>query len=148
IFIMILAIWAFRLYPKGSAQRQISFITFILMILEAALGAALVLKGLVGENATIYRLTVMTFHQINRLLLVGSTVIWSIFSRFPALPFSSRKLFTQHWVWLVFILIPATGAWAALANTLFPSLSLTDGLMKDFDFTSPWILRLRIVHPI
>ncbi len=147
VFVAILMIWTYRLFPKRSAQRQISLITFILMIFEAGLGAALVLRGLVGENATIYRLVVMTFHQINSLLLVGSSVTWALFSRFPGLQFSWKKLFTHHRVWIVFILIPATGAWAALANTLFPSLTLADGLMKDFDLSAPWVLRLRIVHP-
>lgn len=148
LFVAALTVWAFRLFPKKSAQRQIAMSTFILMIVEAGLGAALVLQGLVGENATLYRLFVMTFHQINSLLLVGSTVILALFTQLPSFHFQWRQLFTNRWVWVIFMLIPATGAWAALANTLFPSESLSDGLLKDFAAASPWILRLRVAHPI
>lgn len=148
IFVAVLTVWAFRLFPRKSAQRQIAITTFILMIIEAGLGAALVLKGLVGENATIFRLFVMTFHQINSLLLVGATVILAIFTGRESFSFQWKSLFRSKWTWILFMLIPATGAWAALANTLFPSLNLTEGLLKDFATGSPWILRLRVAHPL
>lgn len=148
IIVLVLTIWAFRIFPKNSAQRQIALATFILMIIEAGLGAALVLKGLVGENATIFRLLVMTFHQVNSLLLVGATVILAIFTSQSAFQFRWVNLFKSKWVWILFISIPATGAWAALANTLFPSLNLAEGFAKDFAAGSPWILRLRVAHPV
>jgi heme A synthase len=37
---------------------------------------------------------------------------------------------------------------AALTNMLFPSGTLTEGLAKDFDASSHYLLRLRISHPI
>ncbi len=42
----------------------------------------------------------------------------------------------------------ATGAVAALADTLFPSASLAEGFVEDFEATSTALTRLRIVHPI
>jgi cytochrome c oxidase assembly protein subunit 15 len=48
----------------------------------------------------------------------------------------------------LFILIPATGAWAALSNTLFPSADLLQGLADDLSSSGPWILKLRIIHPL
>ncbi|MFN8789838.1 MAG: COX15/CtaA family protein [Bdellovibrionales bacterium] len=149
IFVAALMIQALRLFPRGSTQRVAAILTFILMIIEAALGAALVLKGLVGENATLYRLFVMTFHQINSLLLVGSTVVWAHLTAGPVFPWTELKGQLRAFSPLaLFVLIPATGAWAALANTLFPSLNLTEGLQKDFAPDSPWILRLRVAHPL
>ncbi len=152
IFVLALTIIAFRVFPKKSAARQVAVATFILMIIEALLGAALVLKGLVGENATIFRLSVMTLHQMNSLLLTGSTVILALVTQ-PArnpltLQVSWQGLLAQGSNWIIFMLIPATGAWAALANTLFPSQTLQEGLQKDLASDSPWILKLRIVHPI
>jgi heme A synthase len=37
---------------------------------------------------------------------------------------------------------------AALSSTLFPAISLTEGLRQDFSETSHFLLRLRISHPI
>ena len=149
LFVAALMIQALRIFPRGSAQRAAAILTFVLMIIEAALGAALVLKGLVGENATLYRLFVMTFHQINSLLLVGSTVIWAHLTARSVFPWTDLKGRLRPFSPLaLFVCIPATGAWAALANTLFPSLNLAEGLQKDFASDSPWILRLRVVHPL
>lgn len=151
IFVTILFVLSYKAFCPQSAGRKVALATFVLMMIEALLGAALVLKGLVGENATIFRLVVMTFHQINSLLLVGSTVILSLVAspemelKLPL--FSWKKLFQSAPSLVTFILIPATGAWAALANTLFPSQSLSEGLLKDFQSDSPWILRLRLAHP-
>lgn len=178
IFVSALYILSFRVFPKNSFGRKVAFSTFLLMVIEALLGAALVLKGLVGENATLFRLVVMTLHQINSLLLVGSTVVLSFVSSKSEEPTPQRNgegelklamsdtpstahalkaiVFTANWrnlfqsapSLLLFIMIPATGAWAALANTLFPSSSLQAGILQDLAGAAPWILRLRVVHPI
>lgn len=152
IFVAGLAFAAFRIFPPGTGARKAALTTFFLMVIEALLGAALVLKGLVGQNATVFRLVVMTLHQVNSLLLVGSTVVWAVAVNQKVLPFtfnfSWKKLFSAGAFALAFILIPASGAWAALANTLFPSFSLAEGLAQDFSAGTPWILKLRVLHPI
>lgn len=152
IFVGILFVVAIRRFRKGTAARQIAFATFFLMIVEALLGAALVVRGLVGENATVYRVVMMTLHQMNSLFLVASTVLWAQLThpkRNPeTLRISWRELLLSGYNSVIFMFIPTTGAWAALANTLFPSRSLTDGIAKDFMPGTPWILKLRIVHPI
>lgn len=136
-------------FPKNSLQSLLGFSTLILMFIEAALGAALVLKGLVGENATLFRLFAMTLHQVNSLLLVGSTVALACsLSRQAVLSWDLKKLFLHRGLLVLFILIPATGAWAALSNTLFPSADLLQGLADDLSSDSPWILKLRVIHPL
>lgn len=137
-----------KYFPPASQQRTWGLATLILMLIEAGLGAALVLKGLVGENATVFRLIVMTLHQVNSLLLVGSTVGLALVTAKPAIfQVDWKKLFLHRGLLLVFILIPATGAWAALSNTLFPSTDLIQGLTDDLSPNSPWILKLRFFHP-
>jgi heme A synthase len=42
----------------------------------------------------------------------------------------------------------ATGAIAALADTLFPAESLVHGLRADFDATAHFLTRLRTIHPV
>jgi heme A synthase len=46
------------------------------------------------------------------------------------------------------LFVGVSGSMAALTNMLFPSASLSEGLAKDFDVSSNYLLRLRIVHPI
>lgn len=136
-------------FPQNSLQRLLALSTLILMFIEAALGAALVLKGLVGINATLFRLSVMTLHQVNSLLLVGSTVALAcVMSHASIFKWELKKLFLHRGLLVLFIMIPATGAWAALSNTLFPSVDLLKGLADDFNSHGPWILKLRIIHPL
>ena len=138
-----------KYFPPASAQRAWGLSTLVLMFIEAGLGAALVLKGLVGENATVFRLIVMTLHQVNSLLLVGSTVGLALVSAKPTFfHMDLKKLLLHRGLLFVFILIPATGAWAALSNTLFPSTDLIQGLTDDLSSDSPWILKLRLFHPV
>src|SRR4029078_9006988 len=46
------------------------------------------------------------------------------------------------------LVVGVSGSMAALTNMLFPSASLTEGIAKDFDASSHYLLRLRVSHPI
>ena len=46
------------------------------------------------------------------------------------------------------LLIAATGAVTALADTLFPSESVIAGITEDFSPTASWFTRVRILHPV
>jgi cytochrome c oxidase assembly protein subunit 15 len=45
------------------------------------------------------------------------------------------------------ILVGVSGSMAALGDTLFPASSLQAAFAQDFAASSPWLLRLRLVHP-
>ena len=45
------------------------------------------------------------------------------------------------------ILLGVSGAIAALGDTLFPAVSLAEGIRQDFSSTAHLLLRLRILHP-
>ena len=49
---------------------------------------------------------------------------------------------------VVMIIIGATGSLNALADTIFPSESVTGDLAEKFGPTAPMLSRLRIVHPV
>ena len=133
-----------KIFPKEHLARKIGFWTLFFMLTEALLGAKLVLFKLVGSNDSFFRLFAMTLHQINSLLLVGSTVIWALLSQQSV----SHTLQFRKKYYYAFILVAVTGAWAALSTTLFPSEGLLSGLSQDFSRDSHFILRLRILHPI
>lgn len=141
-------------------RRTMNAVLFF-MITEALLGAKLVLFGLVGMNASWGRTFAMSLHQINSLLLTGA-VAWLAFEAGAMKPTAAtaptgrrptstegRKFGGPVWLTtIIFGVIAVTGAWAALAGTLFPSESLRDGLVKDFAPDAHHLLRLRVLHPL
>lgn len=141
-----------------------SFWVLVFMITEALLGAKLVIFRLVSLNDSVWRLVVMSLHQLNSFLLVAFTVRLFCSTFEPKLvksflmeqkkvspdssPEKELKTFFGFPVPLFLIIALAmTGAWAALSTTLFPSVSLVDGLVKDFANDSHYLLKLRVTHP-
>ena len=86
----------------------------------------------------------MIFHQLNSFLLSGAT-----FLLFIALNKEPLSLKINNKIpYFIFILIPVSGAIAALSATLFPTTSLWQGIINDFSNSSHPFLRLRIIHPL
>ena len=133
--------WAFGRKNTPQKTRYLAWVLFILMIIEAGLGALLVKKNLVTVNDSVERLIVMSLHQLNSFLLTGVTFIFSL-SFYKKINFKVSKFS------LLFLLICTTGAIAALSSTLFPSISLLEGIIKDFNEDSHIFLKLRILHPL
>lgn len=133
-----------------------SFWVLIFMITEALLGAKLVIFKLVNLNDSLWRVIVMSLHQLNSFLLVGFTVRllcaaleYKWFPELSVLSANKKPERMQKNKYLLMILVLAmTGAWAALSTTLFPSVSLLEGFIKDFAMDSHSILKIRITHPI
>ena len=71
ILVLILLIWGLRSYAKGSYQR-IGFIgAAIFIIVEALLGAGLVLFHLVEENSSVLRALAISIHLLNTFILLA-----------------------------------------------------------------------------
>jgi heme A synthase len=151
IAVVILAIWAFRAFPKKHILRKMAFASLVFIILEALLGAGLVLTGNTAEALTPARPFWMAGHLINTFTLVAllSLTAWfagggNVFSF--NVPRKTLILLTLG-VLGVF-LVGMSGSTAALSSMLFPSTTLAEGFAKDFSDTSHFLLRLRISHPI
>ena len=145
-----LVIGARRAFPAGHRARTWAAAAFVFMLIEAAVGAGLVLLGLVENNASALRAAYIVVHLTNTMLLVAAmtgTVWWS--GQPAAVPppaiHRSRGLFITL---VVMILVAATGAIVALGDTLFPATSLAQGFAADLDATSHFLVRLRVFHPI
>ncbi len=124
--------------------RKLSWYLLALMITEALLGALLVKGELVSTNDSISRLVVMIFHQLNSFLLTGVT-----FLLYLNLKTEVRPIHFKSWKPFVFFLTLAiSGAVAALSVTLFPSISVLNGILQDFSGDSHLFVRLRILHPL
>jgi heme A synthase len=146
--VVILALWFFE---KGTITRRFAILSGGFLILEALLGAALVLYGWVDADISAGRLVVVPLHLINTFLLLGSLAVtawWG--SGFPP-PSGQVGRSTKRWLivgGLVLLVLGATGALNALADTVFPSESLVGDLSEKFGSTAPLLSKLRIIHPI
>ncbi len=143
--IVIFIFFQLRKFSLSTRLQKINGLLVALMISEALIGALLVKGRLVTENDSILRLFVMAFHQLNSFLLTGVTYL--IYLNLKAGPHVPLQIRNKKYL-LLFLLLPLTGAIASLSTTLFPTISLWQGLMEDFSSNHHLFIRLRILHPL
>ncbi|MDE0119741.1 MAG: COX15/CtaA family protein [Bdellovibrionales bacterium] len=152
IMVIWLFIWSFLKFPFRHPVSKSVLCIFLFTISEALIGAGLVLAGLTGDNTSPARVLVMNLHLLNSVLLVSSLFIcWRLslgkkFSFFNRMNEGSDRLSKALFLF-VFFLIAFFGSVSSLASSLFPSPSLLEGLALDFNPDSPWLIRLRWLHP-
>ncbi|HWV39109.1 MAG TPA: COX15/CtaA family protein [Vulgatibacter sp.] len=151
LLVVAVVVFARRAFPKGHAARSGAWASLALMIVEALLGAGLVLFGLVENDDSIARAVAMALHLVNTLLLLGAltlTAYWASGGRRPIL----RGHGVAGWMILAslaaMLVLGASGAVTALGDTLFPAGSLREGIAQDFSPTAHILLRLRVLHPL
>lgn len=148
VAVVVLAVWAFRIYPRGHRVRRAASWSLIIILIEALLGAGIVLLEYVEANQSWGRAAYLCAHLTNTLLLVSALALtawlprmgtekrfWPLSGRFKA-------------AFGVLLLSCVTGAIAALGDTVFPATSLTEGMRSEFAAEAPALLRLRLVHPV
>jgi cytochrome c oxidase assembly protein subunit 15 len=146
--VVVLALWFFK---KGNRIRKAAVISGVFLVLEALLGAALVIFGWVDADISAGRLVVVPLHLINTFLLLGSLAVtawWG--SGFPQ-PSGHADRSTKRILILggvVILILGVSGALNALADTVFPSESVLGDLSEKFGPTAPLLSRLRIIHPV
>lgn len=139
----------FRAFPKGHPARFASVLSAVFLVIEALVGAGLVLLELVVDNASIARGYWMGGHLANTFILLGCMALNVWFG------WEDRKpVLSGPWAWkfaaalLLLLAVGVAGAVAALGNTLFPAESLAEGLRMDAAQQSHILVRLRVWHPI
>jgi cytochrome c oxidase assembly protein subunit 15 len=148
--IIVLAAWVFWKRPSGDRSRSGAIAVVVLLVTEALLGAALVLGGYVEKNASNARVAMQCIHFTNTMLLIAALTLtaWWIGHRPRKPAFRAAKGNLVATAILLTIAVGATGAVAALADTLFPSTSLHTAFVDDFAATAPLIIRTRWIHPV
>lgn len=150
LLILLVTFLAHRWSEKGDEIRLATKLLLFFVITESLLGAKLVIFGLVGTNDSFFRALSMSLHLINSLLLMAvSYYAWVV----AGAQLRLRRPTRQEWSIITlgasgFFIICMTGAFAALSNTLFPSLSLAQGLAEDLARDAHWLIRARMAHPI
>jgi cytochrome c oxidase assembly protein subunit 15 len=142
--------WTFVARPRGDRARKAAVWSGVLLISEALLGAVLVLGGYVERNTSDARVLVQCVHFTNTMLLLGALTLTWWWLRAPRIrsPIESTSGRSVAWLAIVLtILTGATGSVAALADTLFPSPSLSQGFAADFAANAPLLIHMRWMHP-
>lgn len=146
-----LMIWTLRTTARGHLARSMSIAAVAFTLVEAILGAFLVLLGLTAQSQSPLRAPYLALHLTNTLLLLAAlTLTAHMLSRRAGYMRGSIRMVSPvgaiSCVVLVLI-VGVTGSLAALGDTLFPASSLRTALAADFSSTSGWLVRWRWTHP-
>jgi len=144
-----LCIWSFRRFPRGNRLRWTAGLSLFFLLMEAALGAGLVLFQYVDKNTSIARAVYLSAHLGNTMLLLAMLTATAWLASDPLRPFHPSRIPALLDVALpVAIFVGVSGTIAALGDTLFPVSSLAEGMRQDWSATSSILLRLRALHPV
>ena len=151
LLVGLLLYWAWRLFLRGDRIRKGALFAALLVVLEAMIGAGLVLFDLVGGNTSSTRAVVGALHLINTFMLLGAltlTALWSSQRETRKLQLRSPHVVLLVLALLGVLIIGVSGAIAALGDTLFPTETLSEGIAMDLDPSTHFLVRLRLLHPV
>lgn len=139
---MAVAVW--RAFPKGSGARKAAGASVFFMVLEAAIGAGLVLLEYVAFDARIGRALWIAGHLLNTFLLLGAITLAVWTTRGGAMP---RWRGVRAWAFGIALagtmVLGASGAITALGDTLV----LRGGLSPEENAVVAILVSLRLLHP-
>jgi len=144
---VVLAFWSAIRFPRGHRVRRTALLSLVFLVVEALLGAGLVLLEFVGENASPGRAMYLSLHLVNTQFLLATLALTAWFSRDAAQHAVRYSKVTAGTLPLA-LLISVTGAIAALGDTLYPAASLAEGMRQDVSAAASFLVKLRVLHPV
>lgn len=150
VLVIALVVWSRRVHPRGSPARKAAVASLAFLVVEALLGAALVLFGWVAKDASAGRGWAMATHLLNTFLLLGALTLTAAWGDRPGGLLARGRAPSVVALAVAAVTLAmsgATGAIAALGDTLFPATTLANGFMEDLDARGALLLRLRVLHP-
>jgi cytochrome c oxidase assembly protein subunit 15 len=146
--VVAVAIWAFRVFPRAHPVRKAGVASVVLILVEALLGAGLVLFRYVADNASVGRAIYLSAHLVNTMLLLGAITVTAWFAttgvRWPGIRFGGPLAIAFG----LSLLLGVSGAVTALGDTLYPPSTLQQGIQQDFAPAAHFLIRLRVLHPV
>ncbi len=148
---IVLAVMAYRNFPKGNLVRLTAVGSLAFVVIEALLGAGLVLFGLVDKDDSLARALVMSAHLCNTFLLLANlslTAWWGSGKAQLNIKSQGPLMWGLIAMLLSIVLLGMSGAIAALGDTLFPATSIIEGLRQELSPTAHFLIRLKLLHPL
>ncbi len=144
-----LLVRGFRTEPKGAPIRKSAGLSGFGVLSESLIGAFIVLFELVEFDDSIARSISVPVHLVNTLVLLAGltlTVFWSTEEGVATVESPHRRALIGFGLGMV--AIAATGAVAALADTLFPPDSVRSGIAAELGGESGLLTSLKVLHPL
>ena len=150
LLILGLLVAVFKHWPKGSLARRGVVLTMVFLLIEAAIGAALVKFELTADNPRPERAWVVGIHLVNTFFLLAAlcATCWWTGGGAQLRP-KDRPAQTRFILFCMAMVcvLAASGAVNALGDSLFPSESLIEGIQQDRSATAHIFIKLRVWHP-
>lgn len=150
-----LAGWAARKYGFGSDVFRAAAAAFVFLLIEAGIGAGIVLRELVAENDSVMRAVAVSIHLTNTLLLTGCAAYtaWLASGGVRGSAPLERSAAACAAGLLALVLMSMAGAVTALGDTLFPiepalGPGILDKVSADLSAANHFLVRLRALHPV
>ena len=141
----------FRRTEKGHPARIGAVVSGVSIIIEALIGAVIVLAEWVANDASVARAISVPIHLVSTFILLAGlvlTIFW--LSGGGRIRLSGHGSLGRTWGLIAFgmLAIGATGGVTALADTLFPKEAFEIAGIFDEDATAHFLTRLRVFHPL
>ncbi len=136
VAVLALLIWAFHKFEKGNPVRKTALVSFVFIITEALVGAGLVLTGNTAEALTSARPFWAIGHLTNTFVLLAFLSLTAWFAstgRSTSLNAEPKTLLLMGMAVIALLLVGMSGSVAALSSMLFPSVSVSEGIVKDYN---------------
>jgi heme A synthase len=148
VAVVAMCILCFRIFPKRHVLRRYTLLALGFLLVEALLGAGLVLFRKVAHDQSAGRAWYLGAHLTNTMLLLAALTITAWLAHTGSSRLRLRNI-SRGLVGalLLTVVVSVSGAIAALGDTLFPASSLAAGMAQDFSAGASWLLRLRLLHP-
>ncbi|MCB1020397.1 MAG: COX15/CtaA family protein [Bryobacterales bacterium] len=151
---LLLAGWAARSFGASSAVFRAAAATFVFLMIEAGIGAGIVLRELVADNDSVMRAVAVSIHLTNTLLLTGFSAYTAWLAsggRRGESPIERGPGALTAGL-LALVAMSMAGAVTALGDTLFPiepalGPGLLDKVSADLSAANHFLVRLRALHP-
>lgn len=145
LLVLAMLLWAFRAFPRKHIVRFGALMSMVFMVVEALVGAGLVLFEQVADNVTMARAVWMAVHLLNTFILLGWMTLTAWWASGGS-RFALRGQGSTGWgvlgALLLMTLIGMSGAVTALGDTL-----LHLGAIEKNPIVGETLLALRIYHP-
>lgn len=147
VVVGVLYLWIRKVAVKKSWLRTASWFSLVAILIEAAVGAGLVLLEWVGVDRSVGRTISIAIHLVTTSFLIASlaSVWWGVANSNRVMITRDKEFFASA---VLYVLVGMMGAITALGDTLFPAETWAEGIAQHKAVGQHFLVSLRVIHPI